>query len=358
MKYEAVQTNNWSMHKPSKVDFLYGGNKNWSVMLDDEFSFNLDRRSPITGQLNLEMDRDHLVEQFTEGRFFIVDDNVIDYRLAGDLKFMHDDESIKQLVGHLGFARPVSDNMFLGRTSRSTRHGVSRSLQARSQTEAFEAAAIDSLGGQFDIRTGFKWSPFTLDINSYIEMWRQVCENGAVAISPIVNSRIPMMNQWKENLAISNQVIRHNFDKIIMPRLAALPDERISMFDLMTLKNIVGNMASSEDKNFAHDSMQHLKLIEDTLDQAWDPRADALGRNNLKFIPAPVSAFDAMNIATEISTHHTPGDRTNSRAQVFVNELIFSDTRRRNLDVDVNNLVTDIATFDNVDRAFFGITCH
>lgn len=358
MKYEAIKTDNWNMLKPSKVDFLYGGDKHWSVQLDGKFTFNLDRRSPIAGQLNLEVDRGHLIEQFTDGRFFIVDDEVIDYRLQADLKFMHNDEAIKRLVDTLGFASPVSDNVFLGRRARATRHGVSTSIQARSQTEAFEASALDTIGGQFDIRTGFKWSPFSLDIHSYIEMWRQVCENGAIATAPIVNSRIPMMNQWKENLAISNQVIRHNFDKIVMPRLAALPNERISMSDLMVLRNIVDNMASTEDKMFSNESYRHLKAIGSQLELAWDPRADMLGRNNLKFIPAPVSAFDAMNIATELSTHHTPKDRTGARSQAFVNDLIFSETRRRNMAVDVNNLVTDVATFNDVDRAFFGITCH
>lgn len=358
MKYNALKTDNWTMLQPSKVDFLYGGDKQWSVQLEDEFVINLDRRSPITGQLNLDVDRGHLIEQFKDGRFFIVDDEVIDYRLQADLKFMHSNESIKHLVDHLGFATPESNNRFIGRRARATRHGFSDSIQARSRTEAFEASALDSIGGQFDIHTGFKWSPFSLDIHSYIEMWRQVCENGAIATAPLVNSRIPMLNQWKENLAISNQVIRHNFDKIVLPRLAALPSERISMFDLMTLKNFVENLASTEDKQFAHDSYKHLMAIGAQLEEAWDPRADQLGRNNLKFIPAPVSAFDAMNIATEIATHHMPADRTNARGQVFVNELIFSDTRRRNMAVDVNNLVTDVSTFDNVDRAFFGITCH
>ena len=358
MQYDAIKTDNWSIRAPSKVDFLYGGNKSWSVQLDDELTFNLDRRSPIAGQLNLDVDRDHLIEQFTEGRFFVVDDEVIDYRLQADLKFLHKDEDIKQLVDHLGFAKPISGAFQPGNRNRHTRHGISRVIQARSQTEAFEASAIDSLGGQFDIYTGFKWSPFSLDIHSYIEMWRLVCENGAIANAPLVNARIPMMNQWKENLEISNQVIRHNFDKIVMPRLAALPNERISMADLFTLRGIVSNLASTEDKDFKTNSIKHLANISAQLENAWDPRADNLGRNNLKFIPAPVSAFDAMNIATEVTTHHVAKDRTNARGQAFVNDLIFSETRRRNMNVDVNNLVTDVNTFDNVDRAFFGITCH
>lgn len=354
MQTIAHATDNFFLHTPSTVDFKLASSSSYEVIIDNKWTVPLDRRSQIGGQLKLGVNQTQLKQEFLEGSFFIVDDHVIDHRLKSDLKFIHKDDAIRSLADALGFAKmaPVEP----GFLDRATRKMSRTAPMARSQTEKFECNATETMGGQFDIKIGFSWSPYDIDINSYIEMWRQVCENGAVAQSPLMNHRIPMLNKWEENLAISNQVIRHSFDKTVFPRLKALPNERISMADMQVLFRIVRDQAASTQQH--SDSLAHLHEIEEKLSGAWDPAANSLKTNILKFIPAPVTAFDAMNIATEIGTHHVARDRTGGRAQAFVNGLIFDESRQRNLNVNLDNLVVDGETFGQVDQAFFGTTCH
>lgn len=341
-------TEDFHLFTPSTVDFLSNGKSGYVAVLDGQWDIPVDRRSGLAGQLKLGVDRKLIETEFLDGKFFMVDDDVVDYRLKSDLSFVHSDDSIKSLAGSLGFARSTP--------SIFTDVAHSKHIYAQSSVERFDCNATDTLGGQFDINIGFTWSPFASDISSFIEMWRQVCTNGAIAQSPIMNHRIPMLNKWEENLQISNQVLRHNFDKIVFPRLAALPNERISLDDMKNLMRIVSDLSNSTE--LAGDSIMHLANISDKLYEAWDPAADVLKSNVLKFIQAPITAFDAMNIATEASTHHVAIDRTGHRAQAFANKLIFNESRQRNLEVDLSLLVTDTNTFRNVDTAFFGQTCH
>ena len=353
-KAVAHNTDNFFVHTPSSVEFGTDHGTKYAL-LDGTWKHQFDRRSSIGAQLDLGVNEKHLKDQFLNGKFFIVDDHIVDHRLKDDLtrsQFIHSDDSIKALVEHLGFSKSVPKTNIIAVNELG---GVGKPM-ARSQTEVFECNATNSLGGQFDITIGFSWSPFSVDIHSFIEMWREVCSNGAVARAPMMNHRIPMLNSWKDNLEISNQVIRHNFDQIVLPRLQALPNERISMNDLTVLMRIVDDQLSS--KQLEHSSIKHLTTIRDKLDSAWDGDADRLKKNILKFIPAPVSAYDAMNIATEVGTHHVGRDRTSGQAQSFVNKLIFDQSRTRNLNVDLDSLAIDHETFNQVDQAFFGITAH
>lgn len=347
MQYHRANVNEAFIHTPSKVDFVVQGGLS-HMILDDTFKVNLDSRGPIAGMINLGMDPKDLEPEVLEGRYFVVDDNVIDHRFKSGLKFQHSDESIKSLVDKLGFAQTVTTN-FAG----DERFGL---VQARATREAFEVNPLDSIGGQFDIHIGFQWSPFDLDIHSVIEMWRQVCTNGAIAKSPILDNKIPMLNRWEENLAISDRVVRHNFDKLVLPRLAALPNERITLADVAALQGILSNFQQS--KHLQGSSLMALAEMEAVVDQAWLPGANELKKNMQKFVPAPMTAYDAYNIVTEAATHHLGRDRTNHQAAAFTSSLIFNADRQRSSRTELDSLTTDTNTFANPDRAFFGETCH
>lgn len=351
MKYEQVDVKSHMMHTPSKVSFhMHGGNTH--VYLDDKFKVNLDPRGQLAGMYNLGVDENELKPEILEGRFFIVNDQVVDHRFKSDLKFEHNTESVKALVDKLGFAQRSVE---LGRRA-NRNHRDAGSIVARATREAFEVNPLDSIGGQFDIHIGFNWSPFELDIHSVIEMWRQVCTNGAIAQSPILDNKIPMLNRWEENLAISDRVVRHSFDKLVLPRLAALPDERITLADVSELQRILGNMQQS--KHLHGSSLMALAQMEEVVDSAWIKGSEKLKKNMLKFVPAPMTAYDAYNIVTEASTHHLGRDRNNHQAAAFVSSLIFNADRQRSSRTELDSLITDTNTFANPDRAFFAETCH
>lgn len=347
MQYQRAEVKEAFIHIPSNVEFyVHGGHSH--MYLDDKFKVELDPRGPIAGQLALGIDPDEVKPEVLEGRYFVVDDKVVDHRLKSQFKFQHSDESIKALVDKLGFAQTVTMDGF-GQERRGK-------VVARATREAFEINPLDSIGGQFDIHIGFQWSPFDLDIHSIIEMWRQVCTNGAIAKSPILDNKIPMLNRWEENLAISDRVVRHNFDKLVLPRLAALPSERITLADVAALMGILSNLQQS--KHLHSHSVMALAQMEEVVSQAWLPGASALKKNMQKFVAAPMTAYDAYNIVTEAATHHLGRDRNNHQAAAFTSSLIFNADRQRSSRTELDSLTTDTNTFANPDRAFFGETCH
>lgn len=346
MNYKRIDVKDARVITPSKVDFACAGGHH-DMYLDDNIKVSLNPRGAIVGQLNLGIDPDDVKEEVLEGRYFVVDGKCVDYRLKSDLKFEHSTDSISALVDKLGFAQ---------RSNNQRLFGVDGPLIARASREAFEVNPLDSLGGLFDIHIGFNWSPFELDIHSVIEMWRQVCSNGAIAQSPILDNKIPMLNRWEENLAISDRVVRHNFDKLVLPRLKALPSERITLADVAALMDIINNLRQS--KHLFRESVDALKNMEAVISQAWLPGADGLKKNMQKFVSAPMTAYDAYNIVTEASTHHLGRDRTSHQAQSFITSLIFNADRQRSSRTELDSLVTDTNTFANPDRAFFGETCH
>lgn len=344
-KFETTEVQEFFLHRPEKVEFIYEAKGQYNVLLDDEFLVGLDKRSPINGQLILGVNKEQLIEQFTDGSFFIVDGLVSDYRLKDNLSFIHKPDAICALADIIGFSRPINDS------------GFSSDIAApRSRTAAFQCNATETLGGQFDINIGFSWSPYSIDINSILELWREICSNGAIATSPLMNHRIPMLNKWEENLDISNQVIRHSFDQMVFPRLQALPKERVSMADVSNLLRIVRDHAES--KHLHGSSYRYLSNIQSKLESVFTDDVANMKTNMLKFIPAPVTAFDAMNIATEIATHHTGRDKTDHRAQAFTNSIIFDADRQANQRVDLDKLVVNTEVFNQPDLAFFGQTCH
>lgn len=325
---------------PQDITFFKRDNANF-IAVDDEWEVKLDKRHNAVGQLALGIDPELLKPTFMGGRYFLVDDQIIDFRQAENIKFEHDMEALINLIKSVGMS--------------VDQHGK---IYAQSVTSKFEYEAFQSMGGEFNIDQGFKWSPFSMDIQAALEMLRLACYNGLVVSDPVMNHKIPVMNGWEENLAIANDVIRHTFDHKVGPRLAALPNEMISMHDAMGLCDLIGSALNSN-KNELVLNHNELVAIQEKLEPLVTPDVRAMQKNLLKFIPVPITAFDAMNVATECATHHIdPFSPQATKLSGFANNLLFSDSRQKNLDVNLDNLVMDTKVFSNADQAFFGVTCH
>lgn len=333
----AYEPDEFFIHQPSTVDFVRSRGQ-VSVVIDDTWSVPLERRDQTAGQVNLGMDHADLKERFLTGRYFIVDDQVIDWRGGDDLKFMHDDAAIAKLASTIGFVDSPTG------------------CRAGNVTHKLDYEAFQSEGGQFDVHIGFNWSPFSLDINSQLSLLRLVCSNGLVAQSPIMHHRIPMMNAWEDNLAISNDVIGHSFHKLVGPRLAALTEERISVHDALMMRSFLNDLSTSKQATGAQ--LLALNNMLELIEPVFTDEVMSLSKNMLKFVHAPITGFDALNVATECATHYVGEDRSKVKAELFANSLIFSEDRQRNIRTDLDKLMVDVHTFDNPDQAFFGQTCH
>lgn len=340
-KLEAYEPSDFRIITPTDVEF-FKRNSHSYVAIDGEWEIKLDSRHNAVGQLSLGVDPELLKPTFLGGRYFLVDDQIVDFRQAEAIKFEHTDEALMNLVKSVG--------MSIDRKGK---------IYAKSITSNFEYEAFQTGGGEFQIAQGFAWSPFSLDIQAALELLRVLCANGLVVTDPIMNHKIPVMNGWEENLAIANDVIRHAFDHKVGPRLAALPNEMISMHDAMGLADLIGVCVNGDIKNNVVYSHNDLVAVYEKLEPLVTPDVRAMQKNVLKFIPVPITAFDAMNIATECATHYLdPFSSQATKLSSFANNLLFSESRQKNLDVNLDSLVMDTKVFSNADQAFHGVTCH
>ena len=338
-KVQVYEPNDVILHRPDAIDF-YNSHGTTFMNIDQTWSVALDRRNPIVGQLSLGVDRELLAAEYVGGQFFIVDGTVLEYKPVSYKGYTHSADNIKELTDAIGFV---------------LRNGK---IEAGNITHNFEheAFATTGTGNQFDIQIGFNWSPFSMDIESLLKMVRLICQNGLIATSPIMNHRIPMINEWQENLMISNDVIGHSFHKMVGPRLAAMPDERVSMYDIGMMMTAIVDLANSKSLHYA--KVDALEVMYDKLDALMTPEVRAVKKNMLKFVEAPVSTYDAMNLMTECATHYVGSDKTSTKASALANNFIFDEKRQRNINTKLDSLVADQTTFLNPDQAFFGITCH
>ena len=329
------------IHQASDIDFFKRDKETYAA-IDGEWEIRLDRRNNVVGQLALGVDPEDLKHSFLGGRYFVVDDQIVDYRLAeATSKFMHDEKGLSNLVRNVGMT--------------ITKGGM---IRAKSSTAKFEYSAGQGDGHQFDIDIGFGWSPFSLDIDSQLSMLRLACYNGLMVDDPVMSHKIPVMNGWEDNLRIANDVLRHSFDHKVGPRMIAMPDEMINMHDAMGLCDLIGH-ALGDKKEGTIINHNEVVRIHELLQPIVTGEIRAMQKNLLKFIGAPITAYDAMNIATELASHHIdPFSPSAKKLAGFANNLLFNEVRQNNLGVDLNNLVMDTKVFANTDQAFFGVTCH
>lgn len=338
---DVYEPDNFFIHQAEDVDF-FKRDKETYVAIDGEWEIKLDRRNNVVGQLALGVDPEELKHSFLGGRFFVVDDQVVDYRLAEQLgKFMHDDKGLANLVSKVGMS--------------IDHRGV---IQAKSVTGKFDYDAGNNQGLQFLVDIGFEWSPFSLDIDSMLSLIRLACYNGLIVSDPIMNHKIPVMNGWEENLQIANDVLSHSFHHKVGPRLTQLQDETINMHDAMGLCDLIGS-ALGDKKEGTIINHNEVARIHELLEPVVTSEVRGMQKNLLKFIGAPITAFDAMNVATELASHHiNPFSASAKKLVGFANNLLFSELRQSNLAVNLDNLVMDTKVFGNTDQAFFGTTCH
>lgn len=302
----------------------------------------MDARHPLIPALHADIAQDKVQQIIDMTRLFIVDDQVVDASVPRSIEqktFTHSDEIVRNMIDTLGFA--VSDSGELS-TSR---------IQYK-----YEFNDMDSIGGHFNTEIGYKWSPFNMNINTFSQLERIVCENLQSVKDSSLNYVVPLINDWENNLKISNQSLRHSMDSVVRPRIAQMPNQRVSLADIGTLRNIIGkNLSKEKNKTIkfnAHDQLNRILEVlngieEKTMRQAGGTLSPAVRR----MIEVPVTAYDAYNVATECGTHYLEDDKLN----VFANQLIFgSEKRERMIDVDVENMALNSRTFNSLEDAFVG----
>lgn len=323
--------------RSTSVQPIITAGKLTGMKVDRQFDIALDKSSGDAKQVELGVDPNIVVGRYVNGWFHIADDQVIDHRDNKYTGFVHKQNSLDELGNRIGFLQNPKNH----------------ALTARNRTSRFEHEAF-SKGGVFDVDIGFRWSAFTPMIESHFEMVRALCSNQMIFGRDTVMSRnIPLINEWENNMAISNDVLKHIFNTTVKQRLVEMPNERASLADVELIqtsvtKQIGDTNITQESRLFLHNLLEKLKFIDEY------PDLSALTVNDKKRIPVPVSVYDAMNIATEVSTHHSV--QRSAKLQAFATSCIFDKKRQSNLSSEA--VFTSDSTFDDPDRAFWAETVH
>jgi hypothetical protein len=327
------------IHTAKVVTPIHTSTGGFAFRVDDQYDITFSKSSDVVRQLELGIDPELLAQPYVDGKFHIVDDQIIDYRRSGYTGFLHTPDSLKELSRRIGF----------------TKDGFG-SISAKNSTSRFEHNAFDSAGGQFDVDIGFQWSAFSPNLESHFEMVRQLCSNGHVFGQGTVMSRsVPIISGWESNMEVANHVLKRVFETTVTSRLEHMPSERIALSDVRVLGHQVDAiLASDRTQVLARKFVESLKAkLSPILAQ---PGVSSLSTGDLKRIASPISTFDAFNIATELTSHYMAEDLSKSKLQAFSNSCIFDHKRQLNIESTGSEMMSD--TFQDADRAFFAETCH
>lgn len=307
------------------------------MKIDKTFDVPFALSSSEARQVAIGVDPIQVLKQYENGFFHMADDQVVDYRPNSYTGFLHSPDALAELTARIGFLKQGND------------------LVPRNRTAQFEHEAF-AKGGVFDVDVGFRWSAFSPDIDSHFEMIRALCSNQMIFGKGTVMSRsIPLISDWQANMAISNDVLKHIFHTTVTGRLNDMPEERASLADARFLEAEVVRRLEDDEK-LSDDSFKVLSNLMEKMSfikEVTLPKS--LTTNDVKRIPVPMSVYDAMNIATELSTHHS--DNTpSSKLKAFAVSCIFDKKRQSNISSE--EIFTTTNTFNDPDRAFWGETVH
>lgn len=275
-----------------------------------------------------------LTAMFSGGDYFVVGDDLVDYRMPEYKGFVHSDDSIAKLAESVGLMRSSGSGSRLAPNPvfnqyRKSPYASNVMLGGEMSSQDIRVDALGK-GGDMSAKLLFKWSPFTELVSSVVEVLRLVCTNGMVANSPLFNAQVPIINRHEEHLKIAEDQVMSRFQRLITERLAVMGDERASVHDLMFIEKQLKRISSDLPDGAAFDVKRRI----DALIRLVEPRLVGASSGSISSAEAMtlaghLTAFDAWNCMTEIDSwlngaKHGVRDEAVSRSlQARSNVLLF-----------------------------------
>ncbi len=321
-----------------------------SIVVNDQYKHTFEPESRVSRNLET-MDVESLERLMNGGTYFFVEGTLVDFRYGNYAGFVHEDESIKQLVKVIGIveAKQLSTRLQDNLTTNTYSLGTSWSKNAINVPEYND-------GGEFKSELLFGWNPFVKTVNSAFMLWRLICENGMRGVTSFLNTKIPLINRWEEHLDIANAQIQNKVDGMVKRRLAGMGDQFATVAELQQIathaRKRYEHTMQGED---AHDQLR-------TIIQVADPsmhlgnvyRENVFKDKRLSAqVPGHLSLFDAYNLVTEVRTHTRESEGSSALAlDRMANDFIFN---HQDLTQHSARFVKPRdASFDNHEKAFFG----
>lgn len=326
------------------------------ITINDQYEHTFDKTSRLSKALNapsteaMRVASKQLQDRLTGGSFFLVDNELVDFRDKYHSGFTHSIESINKMFELIGYSK--TEHAVRSGLNLTTVHD-SPMLVSRHSTEGFNVPGYIQ-GGKFTSTVLFSWNPYVSFIRGAFELVREICTNGAIATTDLISTRIPIINRWEEHLEIANHNMQLQVQKMATNRLADMSNERAFVRDLQLAYKHV-----SERKGETFDVQEKQRLTK--IGQIIDPvvhlsgyySPETLNDTNLTAqIPSHLTNFDLYNLITEMSTHtNETNESTTSTLQRMANRLFFAnkDSVKTN-----HNKTPILSAFSDPDVAFFG----
>lgn len=325
------------------------------LIVDDQFIHTFDAKSKISQAL-LSMEERDLKAKLEGGSYFFVGDKLIDFRDSAYTGFIHSDDAIKQLMAILG----IRDELNASERNVLRLNTVSNSGLILNKLWTDDDFHVDGYldGGEFSSRVSFTWSPYSNAVRGVYEIIRQICSNGMVGISDLINSKIPLVNRWEEHLEIAAIQLRNAVQSHTSRRLSQMGHERATVKELQAIKN-----HASERLDFAINisDPQRRETLTNIVRIADPERHLQHIYSSEVFDNAALSAraaghltkFDAWNLVTEVFTHTLETTTSTGTAlQRMANALVFP-AKDADKGVIANHMPIQSA-FSDSEAAFFG----
>lgn len=335
--------------------------------IGDKTGEKLVHKFPSTSRVSKNLDmmtEQELSARMSGGKFFIVDGQLVDWRDGQYNGFVHEKKALDKFIDVLGFQ--YRSQMPLHRGSRRKRDGDSADIVLRKVWSENEITIPEYKGGA-DHRTelSFVWNPFYKTINGAFDLIRQICTNGMIGTTPLLQPKIPLLNRWEEHLDISSRQIQNKITSMVTSRIHQMVSSPATIADCMLLRkhafdrlhSVQGGIDDMDEEIIAlRDRLLNLMAVVDAPQHLRDLYQPAVFDNTTisAQLPAHISQYDAYNIGTEIRTHTSQSRNSSDHAlDKFANKLMFGDND--DMTVASSNIGhVRPAAFSSPDVAFFG----
>jgi hypothetical protein len=335
-----------------------------TITVDNDFQHVFNPNHAITKQLAL-MTPAELRKELMGGSYFAVDDKLVEFRPGGYDGFIHDPQSIQQLMDHIGASDLTAERSNVNRAM--NRFGRKRSFaQTESDVGLFMPWSKDGIdvpgyreGGVFSSELFFKWSIFSPYVRGVFELVRLICSNGMVGSAEFYNGKVPLINRWQEHLDIANKQIQRAVHDKVSQRVTDMATERASVLDLSRISGYATDRLMSNVDTISDVEARMLHNISE-MAQPLNHLAgvytdDAITDSSMAaHLPGHLSAFDAWNMLTEILTHTRESqDATSNAVQKMANRYLTDPDPR--LKTELLDYKPIQSGFSDPRTAFFGL---
>ena len=324
------------------------------ITIDGQWTHRFPHDSRVSKHLEL-MTPAQLGRQMTGGKFFLVEDELIDFRYGSYAGFVHDDDSIAKMMELLGFENRSQLPLHRRRRRSSDDQTTDIVLRKVWDDHQIDVAGITD-GGVFSSQLSFVWNPFVHTINAAFDLVRLICTNGMVGLTSLFNSRIPLFNRWEEHLDISCKQIQNKVAGIVRDRSMKMLTQRATLADVLVVNDHVTKRLEHATGDEQRDRLRALQYVTNARTHMSNVYTQDVfdDRNHAVLMPGHLSMYDVYNVVTELRTHTDEHRESTARALDMISNNLMFERAGQNVMRSRTSTMRATPSFADPERAFYG----